>query len=300
MTSLSRVPTLDHLQALTTTAAYGSMGEAARRLGISQQAVSARVGAAEKVMGVAVFERSSTGVRPTGDGQLVLSWAQEVMQAAGALADGVVGVRSAQHRITVAASSTISEMLLPTWAVRLRSQHPDVALQVLPGNSQAAIAAVTQGRAQLGYVEGPSVPRTVRSHVVAHDELVVAVSPDHPWARRRNGISREELASTPLILREIGSGTRGHLDDVLTDHVAPVQTLDSNAAVRDTVRATGGATVLSVLAVAQDMDLGRLVRVPVVGLTMPRTLRAIWHPSQRPSGAVADLLRLSVPPAPPS
>ena len=145
----------------------------------------------------------------------------------------------------------------------------------------------------LGYVEGPTVPRTVRSRTVAHDELIVVTPPDHPWARRRHGITRDELAAARLILREDGSGTRSHLEQVLPDHAPPLQTLASNAAVRDAARATGAATVLSALAVANDLQAGRLVHIPVSGLSMPRTLRAIWHPNQRPRGAAAELLRLS-------
>ena len=293
MSSLTRVPSLEQLLALTTTAAHGSMGLAAAHLGISQQAVSARVGAAEKLLGIAVFERTSVGVHPTGTGQLVLAWAGEVIQAAAVLAEGVEGLRTAGEQLTVAASSTISEVLLPTWAGRLRQSHPGVALLVVPGNSLTVAAAVARGEVDLGYVEGPTVPRTVRSRTVTHDELIVVTPPDHPWVRRRHGIGRDELAAARLILREDGSGTRSHLEQVLPDHAPPLQTLASNAAVRDAARATGAATVLSALAVANDLQAGRLVHIPVSGLSMPRTLRAIWHPNQRPRGAAAELLRLS-------
>lgn len=294
MTTLTRVPSLEQLLAITTTAAHGSMGVAAGHLGVSQQAVSARVSAAERLLGVALFERSSVGVRPTGAGALVVGWADEVIRTATALDEGVHSLRSARDRITVAASSTISEVLLPTWAGQLRRHHPEIALHVVPGNSHTVIEAVARGEVNLGYVEGPTVPRTVRSRTVAHDELIVVVPPDHPWARRRRGIDRAELAQARLILREDGSGTRSHLTQVLPDHAPPLQTLGSNAAVRDAARATGAATVLSALAVADDVRAGRLVHVAVPGLTMPRTLRVIWHPNQRPQGAAAELVRLSV------
>ncbi len=293
VSSMTRVPSLEQLLALTRTAAHGSLGEAGRELGVSQQAMSVRVRAAEKLLGVTVFERSSVGVRPTGQGRLVLAWANDVVEAARVLDTGAEGLRTARQQVRVAASSTISEILLPTLAARLRGDHPEVSLHVIPGNSQAVVAAVLQGEADLGYVEGPSVPRSVRSRIIAHDELVVVVPPDHPWARRRRGIDRDELARTPLVLREPGSGTRRHLEQVLTDHVDPVQTLESNAAVRDAARTTGAPTVLSTLAVAGDLNAGRLVQVPVTDLRLPRALRVIWHPYRRPSGPAADLLRLS-------
>ena len=290
---MSHVPSLEQLSALTTAAAHGSMGAAAQQLGISQQAVSARITAAETLVGFAVLERSTGGVRPTGQGQLVLAWAERVLDAARELEDGIQGLRVAGRRIVVAASNTISEALLPLWASQLRQEHPDIALEVAPGNSRMVLDAVAAGEVHLGYVETPRIPRALRSKVVAHDELVVVVPPDHPWAKRRRGIDRDELSGTRLILREEGSGTRVHVEQTLPGHAPPLHTLHSTSAVRDAVRAMGVPTILSTLAVESDLATGRLVRVPVRDLAMPRTLRAVWNPSQRPRGAAADLLRLS-------
>ena len=291
--SLTRVPSLDQLSALTAAAAHGSMGAAARHLEVSQQVVSARITAAEKLLGVVVLERSTSGVRPTGQGQLVLTWAQQVIDAARELDEGVGGLRSTGSTIVVAASNTVSEALLPQWASAFRRMHPELALEVVLGNSQAVLEAVANGEVDLGYVETPRIPRTLRSTVVARDELVVVTPPDHPWARRRRGIERAELSTTRLVLREEGSGTRTHVEEAMPGHAPPLHTLHSTAAVRDAVRTMGVPTILSTLAVEDDLATGRLVRIPVRDLAMPRTLRAVWNPHQRPRGAAADLLHLS-------
>ncbi|WP_406832513.1 LysR family transcriptional regulator [Pedococcus sp. KACC 23699] len=293
MPSLQRVPSVDQLLALTTAAAQGSMGVAARRLEISQQAVSARITAAEGLLGVVVLERSTSGVRPTGQGQLVLTWAQQVIDAAGELEDGVAGLRAGGRTVVVAASNTVSEALLPAWASQLRQLHPDVTLEVVLGNSRTVLDAVAKGEVDLGYVETPHIPRGLRSKAVARDELVVVTPPDHPWARRRRGIDRAELSSTRLVLREDGSGTRTHVEEAMPGHAPPLHTLPSTAAVRDAVRTMSVPTILSTLAVEGDLATGRLVRVPVRDLAMPRTLRAVWNPNQRPRGPAADLLHLS-------
>ena len=293
VSSLHHVPSLDQLSALTTAAAYGSMGAAARHLEVSQQAVSARITAAEGLLGVVVLERATSGVRATGQGQLVLAWAQAVLDAAGELQDGVQGLRGTGRRIVVAASNTVSEALLPLWASQLRRLHPDVALEVVLGNSQGVLEAVAKAEVDLGYVETPRIPRALRSKAVAHDELIVVTPPDHPWARRRRGIDRAELSAARLVLREDGSGTRTHVEEAMPGHAPPLHTLHSTAAVRDAVRSMSVPTILSSLAVSDDLATGRLVRIPVRDLAMPRTLRAVWNPNQRPRGAAADLLHLS-------
>lgn len=293
MQNSAHVPDLEQLRALTVAAGAGSLSAAARSLGVSQQALSARVRSAERLLGVAVFERSPHGVRLTGQGGLVVAWAQAVLDAADALGEGVLAMRTqSASTVRVASSNTVSECLLPDWSLALRAARPDVHLEVSPGNSHDVLEHVAHGGVDLGFVEGPGVPRSLRSRTVATDELVVVVPRDHPWAGRP-AVDRRDLQTTPLVLREEGSGTRTLLEQRAGGLAAPVAVLSSSAAVRDGALTLGAPTVLSSLAVSRDLDAGRLVRVAVRDLPMPRRLRAVWHPNQPPRGAAADLLRVA-------
>ncbi len=291
---LSRVPDLGQLAALVAVSRHGSMSSATRELAMTQQAVSARVRTAERILGLAVFERSTQGVRLTPAGQVVVTWAQAVLDAAASLESGVAALRPhGSVVVRVSASNTISECLLPAWASTLRAHRPDVVVQSRPGNSESVLADVVAGTVDLGYVECTRIPRSLRSRTVARDRLVVVTAPDHRWAAGRRAIDRHELSRTPLVVREPGSGTRSRLDEALPDRVAPALELASTAAVRDAVVTTGAPAVLSSLAVRQDLALGRLVEIPVTDVELPRLLRAVWSPSQPPRGAAADLLRIS-------
>ena len=291
---LAHVPELDALLALVVAAETGSISAAARRLGVSQQAASARVRGAEQVLGVAVFHRTTKGVALTPPGQAVVSWAHDVLRAATALSSGVAGLRPTSRRATlVAASNTMTECLLPGWAARLRARHPGVEVHLQPGNTEEVLGLVEQGAADLGFVEGPSVPRSLASCTVARDELVLVVAPDHTWGRRREGITAAELTATPLVVRERGSGTRRTLELAVGEMVPPAHEVTSTAAVRSIVQTTGTPAVLSSLAVETELASGRLRRVPVDDLEMPRRIRAVWHPRRRPTGAGADLLDIA-------
>lgn len=291
---LSHVPDLTQLQALVSVAQHGSMTTAASDLGISQQAVSERVRTAERILGVPVFERAARGVRLTTQGGVIIDWATDILTAAENLDHGVRTLGGADRRsVTVAASNTVSECLLPGWASRLRQRDPDVRLLVLPGNSEQVIHEISTGAAQLGFIESPRVPRSVRSRVVAHDQLVAVVPPDHPWARRSTPLPASELAQTPLVLRESGSGTRAFLEDAVGPLAEAAAVLPSTAAVRDAVITLGAPAVLSSLAVSRDVESGRLVAIEVSGANLRRALRAVWHPSSPPRGAAADLLSIA-------
>ncbi|GAA3071417.1 hypothetical protein GCM10020000_65050 [Streptomyces olivoverticillatus] len=214
-----RVPDLAALELLLAVARLGSLGRAARELGITQPAASGRVRSMERLLGVALVERSPRGSRLTDAGVLVTDWARRIVEAAEAFDAGAQALRSRRDsRLRVVASMTIAEYLMPTWLVALRAERPGTAVSLLAGNSAAVAERLRAGEADLGFVEGLQVPPGLDGVVVGRDRLMVVAAPGHPWARRRAPLEPGELAATPLVLRERGSGTRQVLDAALAAH----------------------------------------------------------------------------------
>ncbi len=152
------------------------------------------------------------------------------------------------------------------------------------------------GTCDLGFVETTDEVAGLESTVLAYDELVVVVAPDHAWAGRRRGISAELLAATPLVTRERGSGTRRTLELMLAGRAPalevapPAVELSSTAAVRAAAAAGVAPAVLSILAVRDDLTLGRLVAVRVTSFRAVRPLRAVWRAHHPPRAAGRRLL----------
>jgi DNA-binding transcriptional LysR family regulator len=148
----------------------------------------------------------------------------------------------------------------------------------------------------LGFVEGPSVPAGLASRVVGHDRLVLVVARRHQWAGRTEPVTASELAATPLVVREVGSGTRETLDRALRDHVrtAPRLALGSNAAVKGAAVAGEGAAVLSRYAVEMELVTDRLVAVPLALAGLDRTLRAVWPGGRRLAEPADTLLQVAL------
>jgi len=289
-----RVPDLGALELLLAVARLGSLGGAAREVGITQPAASSRIRSMERQLGVALVDRSPRGSRLTDAGALVTDWARRIVEAAEVFDAGAQALRDRRDsRLRVAASMTIAEYLLPGWLLALRAQRPDTAVSLLAGNSAAVAERLLSGEADLGFVEGLSVPPGLDSAVIAHDRLIVVTAPGHPWARRRRPLEASELAATPLILREEGSGTRQVLDSALGGLARPLIELSSTTAVKAAVVSGAGPAVLSELAVGEELAMRRLVRVPVDGVAMARDLRAVWPTGHRPVGPARELLSLT-------
>ena len=301
---MTRTPDLTALKMLRLVQDLGSLSATGAALGLSQQAVSARMRALETQIGTSLIARTPRGSTLTPTGTLVAGWARDVLDAAEHLDAGIAAIRQdTTTTLRVVASQTIAEHLLPGWLVTLRQQQvarstPN-AVHLHVSNSQAAAELVRAGEFDLGFIETPVLPRGLKTMTIAGDDMVVVVPPGHPWVRRRRPVTVAELARTPLVTREPGSGTRAALLAILDEHaggshpVAPAVELSTSAAVRSAVAAGIAPAVLSALAIRDDVALGRLITV-ATAFPLSRPLTAIWPSGRLPHlGPARNLLDIA-------
>jgi len=286
-------PDLIALELLDSIADLGSLGRAAARHGMSQPAVSQRMSQLERSLGVTVLQRSRAGTSLTPAGERIAVLARRVLGEASALMAGVAAVVAEEgNHLRVVASLTVAEYLLPGWLSALHRESPSVSLAVEVTNSSKVLARVREASTDVGFVEGHETRLGGMSTVVVgSDHLVVVVGPVHPWARRASAVAGPELAAADLIVREPGSGTREVLDRALSSWGGAHSWLElgSTAPILAAARRGEGPAVLSALAVAEDIDAGRLVAVRTDGVDLSRALRAVW-PADRPLAPLARRL----------
>jgi DNA-binding transcriptional LysR family regulator len=289
-------PDLAVMQLLVGVDERGSLGAAARAIGMAQPNASRSMARLERQLGISLIQRSPSGSTLTTEGKVIVHWAREVLASAENLLVGAQALRREQRsHLTVGASMTVAEYLVPLWLGEFRRQLPDVQVHLEVHNSSEVLDRISAGSCQVGFVESPRIPSSLHSLVVASDRLVVVVDPSHPWARRRKPLRAAELAATPLIVREPGSGTRTTLDTMLRGHevAPPLLELGSNSAVTISVRAGVAPAVLSTLAVDSGVRSGTLREVPVDGLDLSRRLRAVWRAPRRLASPAADLVNIA-------
>ena len=291
-------PDLTALDLLVRVAETGSLGAAARAAGMAQPNASRSLSRLERQLGLTLLIRTPTGSRLTTEGEVVVAWARDALAGIDRVTIGARSLAEARAaHLTIAASLTVAEYLAPAWLARFRQTHPDLRVSLEVGNSVEVLARVTSGEVPVGFVESPTIPRTVSSTTVARDALVVVVAPDHPWARRRAPVTPAELVAGDLVLREAGSGTRDTLARALAraGHELGSTRLElaSTAAMKAAASAGTAPAVLSELAVAAEIATGQLVVVAVADLDLTRSLRAVWLAARRPDGPAADLVRVA-------
>ena len=299
MTVAQSRPDIAALDLLVSVAHTGSIRQAAMRHHISQPAASVRIRELERVLGLRLVERATTGARLTSDGLAIVGWAEQVLSAMRMLNGGAQALRLDQNsQLRLAASLTVAEYLLPGWLASLYASTP-AAVSLRMANSDEVAELFVRDEVDLGFVEGPSLPSGLQSRSVYRDELVVVVSPQHPWARRRTPLSVAMLANSPLVSREVGSGTRQVLEVALAEYGRqPLIAVEfsSTTAIKAAVAAGLGPAVLSKLAVSADLFDRRLVAIECPDLHLTRSIRAVWRMRTTLSPLAKKLLSRITPP----
>ena len=290
----SRLPSLEVLELLVGVDDHGSLSAAGRVVQMSQPNASRAIKALERRLALPLIERGPNGSNLTAQGTVIAHWARVVLTDIEKLLDVAAGLstdRSAE--LNIAASMTVAEHLMPQWLAQFRVLHPDVTIHLQACNSTQVFHQVRSGTCDVGFVESPAIPLKLHSAEVARDRLVVVVAPTHPWTGGAP-LSVAELAATPLLVREPGSGTRTSLEVALEGYemAAPLLELGSTSAIRSSVLNGIGPAVLSTLAVADQVRTGQLQVVDIDGLKIERSLRAVWDGPRQIEGPAAGLLKL--------
>ncbi|MEP9347362.1 LysR substrate-binding domain-containing protein [Xanthobacter sp. KR7-225] len=260
--------TLEQLRVFATVADLLHMTRAAQRLHMTQSAVSASVAALEAACGVPLFHRVGRRIELTTAGRAFLPEARAILDrvavAETVLAD-VSGLR--RGRLRLHASQTIANYWLGPLIHRFHALYPEITLQVAIGNSTQVAAAVTEGEADLGFVEGAVDALLLARTAVPGDRLVMVVARDHRFGQ--SAVRPQDLLDVPFVLREEGSGTRQVFEEGLCALgldpalLKVALELPSNEAVISAVAAGAGATVISELAAAAGLAAGALRLIPI-------------------------------------
>ena len=284
--------TLEQLRIFVAVAERQHVTRAAEALNLAQSAASAAIASLESRHGTKLFHRVGRHIELTVAGRAFLEEARAVLARAAAaelmLAEFGGLLRGS---LSVCASQTIAGYWLPRHLAAYRQAYPGIELSLTIGNTAQVAAAVNEGTAELGFVEGAVSSPALLSEVVARDRLVLVVGADHAWAGRRHA-GFADLIETAWVLREPGSGTRSVFEAALaeagmTQRLSVALELPSNEAVRAAVEAGAGATVISASVAASSLEAGLLHRVE---LDLPDRAFVVLRHRERHAGRTADAL----------
>jgi DNA-binding transcriptional LysR family regulator len=284
---------LSQLRAFEAITRTGSFARAAERLHVTPPAVSLQVRQLEREYGVRLFERVGRHVRLTPAGEALRPYAQRLF----ALAEDAERVLQGTadfggSRLRIAATPTMAGYYLAPFWKALRARYPKLELELSVHNSRAVKERLLALEDDLGMLAGEADHPDIVLEPFARNELVVIVSPAHPWARR-SWIALEALRDQPLILREPGSEGRALVERELRRADIPLHTVvevASTEAVKQAVEAGGGVGLLATAVVRRDVAGGYLRALRVRGGDFTLTLSLAYHRERQGSPLIRGVV----------
>jgi DNA-binding transcriptional LysR family regulator len=251
----NRRPTLVELEALRATIANGTTAGAAQRLGCSQSSVSRALALLEARLGVPLFERAGRLIRPTAEALAINDELDDVFHALDRVASGLAAGPAA-GRLTVVAPPAFALALLSRAAARFRAVHPQIVLQVEVVGSDAVVALVAEGRADLGVTDSAPLHSGVRLEPFRLSALACVLPSGHPLAESPV-LRPADLADTPAIALTRRHSMRARIDRLFAEAGVerPLAAETSTAiSALELVRAGLGVAVMNPFPLADDAD----------------------------------------------
>ncbi|MFK8026785.1 MAG: LysR family transcriptional regulator [Gammaproteobacteria bacterium] len=255
------------LQVFYTVARLLSFTKAAETLHMTQPAVTFQVRQLEDHFDTRLFDRTHNRVALTDAGHKAYEYAEQIFSLYAEMENTVKELTGdVSGALTMGASTTIAEYMLPALLRGFTVEFPDINLRLKVSNTEGIVSMVENSMIDLGVVEGPVSNKNLLVEVCRIDQLVVVVPPDHEIAGR-DSIPLEEVMNFPFICREEGSGTR----EVIMDHMVKLGLdrnnlnvsleLGSPESIKGAVEAGMGISIASLATLEKELKLGTLVAV---------------------------------------
>ena len=287
---------LEYLKTYLEVVRLGSFSEVAKKLSLSQPAVSFQIQKLERDLGVRLIDRGQKTIKLTDAGKRLFRFAEVVEKERTRLMRDLDQLREeVTGNIVIAASTIPGEILLPPILGEFKALHPSVGARVDISDSLTVISGVHSGAYDLGFCGTAPEGKELDYFKVAEDEIVLIVFPEHPFAKRKR-ISLMELEGEPLIFREETSGTQRNLKTLLSKAGVDIEKLSTNLvlgtsqAVVSAVEANVGIAFVSNLAIKKSLALGLLKQVTVEGIKLRRDFYCVYRKERVVSRLLSEFI----------
>ncbi|MCL2919819.1 LysR substrate-binding domain-containing protein [Shewanella litorisediminis] len=271
--------TLKQMSVFDAVASLESVSGAARKLSMTQSAVSMSLQQLENLLGRPLFIRQGNRLILSHWGHWLRPRARKLLADAQQIAMGLHDQHLLSGSLSMGASQTAAEHLLGDLISRLDSDFPQIHIELMVENTENVIAAVQEYEVDFGIIEG----RSDDAHLVLEpwldDHLVVIAAPHHPYGKYGN-VSLSQLEQAKWVLREQGAGTRRIFDAAIhgnLDRLNVWREYEQVPVLKALVKNGPYLSALPYLDVERDVAAGQLIILPTPKLNMKRQLSFVWR-----------------------
>ncbi len=235
----------------------------AKRVNITQAAVSMQIRQLEEEVGLPLFTRTPRRVLLTEAGEHLLERARRILREHDAALEELAEIAGAEHgRIRIgSASAMFATEQLPIILEKLMKKYPNSEVSVISGTSQTLVEKILHGETDIAFVSLPIETQNIQTETIYSDEVVAIGPKNHPLAGEKY-ISAAQLAGEKLILGEKGGNTRRMIDKFFeAANVNPniVMELSRQEAINKMVENHMGVGIAGAKSSMPDVSKGKIV-----------------------------------------
>jgi len=261
---------LEYLKTFYITVKSNSISKAAKLLHMSQPGVSIQLQALEKELNVKLLQRSNKGVELTEAGRIVYDYAVSILSIQENVERQLEAFKRQKTELVVSSCTTLGCYALPCTVYMFKQKFPQINVLLNISNSQNVINNILNGISKIGLIEGGTNYPDLIQTKIANNNLKLVASPN---VFPQNHVTIDEFLKLPLILREEGSGTRDVIIWTLEKHGISlkeaniVMELSSTEAIKSTISAGKGVSILSQLTIKKELATGVLKEIQLADLS---------------------------------
>ena len=258
----------------------GSFIAASKKLSITQPAVSQHIKALEEELGVTIFDRRSGRVILTREGEEVVKCAKKMQSLYENLKQNLRDSKRLVTHLTVGVTHTAESNPIAEALARYCAENDKVIIKMITGTISNLYSKLKEYEIDLAVVEGRISDSSIHHLLIDTDYLALAVSVNHPFARREM-ISLNELKKERMILRLPNSGNLfvAHLEsnNMSLGEFNVILELDNIATIKDLIRRDFGVSILPRSVCLDELKKKKIAVLPVENLSMIREINLAYH-----------------------
>ena len=275
--------TLQQMEALIYLVEEGSFSRAAKKMLLTQPALTKNIQNIEDLLTVRLVNRSNTGISLTAEGKIIYEYAQRIVKLRNEAREKIFTLHeNTSGSIYITASTIPATYILPRALSAFRKKHADIKVFIKTADSEEAMNMVLDKETEIGCIGKKPQNQKLAAEPLWKDRLVLVVPKGHRWLKKKF-IAATELCEVPFIAREKGSATRDVLESYLKETKSVSMSgldvcgeLGSSEAIKEAIIAGLGVSIISIHAIKRELAAGLLFEVPIAGLKMERNFYLIY------------------------
>ncbi len=272
---------IQHLKIFVSVYKNRGFSKASVELNLSQPTISEHIKNLEFELACKLFDRVSRTIIPTREAEIIYPGAMQIIEDLKKLKGELsLAGRDIKGQLILGASTIPSTYILPVIASEFKKLNPEVSFEIIIEDSRRITDMVLNHDLILGAVGAKMESGKINYLPFIEDEMILAAA---DIVIKKDIIGVKDLLNIPFVMREEGSGTLKTMKRFFNEkgidirELNVVAVLGSTDSVKQALKSGLGASILSKIAVQDELNCGTLREIKIRGLKMKRDFYLITH-----------------------